>query len=196
MIKKCIVCDKKFHIQPYRKKTARYCSKVCMGKDSNAGWNKTRFQNGHIGRNKGVDNRIEKNCLLCDNSFKTYLNRVRYCSKKCYWRDLEIRMLGDNNPEYINGRSPLIVRVRGCRKTKEWRSIIFKRDRFTCQGCGQIGMKLVVHHKKAFSKIWSENNIRTYEQALRCKELWNLENGETLCESCHELTDNYKNKKL
>lgn len=33
--------------------------------------------------------------------------------------------------------------------------------------------------------------------ARKCIELWDIENGITLCESCHKLTDNYagKNKK-
>lgn len=31
----------------------------------------------------------------------------------------------------------------------------------------------------------SENNITTVEEAINCDELWNINNGQTLCYSCH-----------
>jgi len=31
----------------------------------------------------------------------------------------------------------------------------------------------------------SEFRIKTFEQALTCEELWNINNGETLCKKCH-----------
>lgn len=34
------------------------------------------------------------------------------------------------------------------------------------------------------------NDIKTVEQARECSELWNINNGETLCEQCHDLTKN------
>lgn len=33
-----------------------------------------------------------------------------------------------------------------------------------------------------------ENNIKTMEQALKCKELWDVNNGIVLCNKCHDLT--------
>jgi len=45
--------------------------------------------------------------------------------------------------------------------------------------------------KKAFSKILFEYTIRTFEEALACSELWNINNGETLCVECHKETDTY-----
>lgn len=29
-------------------------------------------------------------------------------------------------------------------------------------------------------------NIKSYEQALNCEELWNINNGRTLCKKCHK----------
>lgn len=34
-------------------------------------------------------------------------------------------------------------------------------------------------------KIQEENNIKTLEDAENCEELWNINNGRTLCRNCH-----------
>jgi len=42
-----------------------------------------------------------------------------------------------------------------------------------------------------FGIILKENNIKTFEEALLCEELWNINNGRTLCIKCHKKTDTY-----
>lgn len=84
-----------------------------------------------------------------------------------------------------------------CRKMPEyiqWRSDCFTRDNWTCQTCRITGVYLTVHHKKGFSKIIKENNIKNILDARKCGELWDITNGVTLCEECHKLTDNYKGR--
>lgn len=71
-------------------------------------------------------------------------------------------------------------------KYRQWRSDIFTRDDFTCQECGQRGGMLHAHHIKSFSKIIQFYEITTLEEALECEELWNLNNGITLCRNCHK----------
>uniref|UniRef100_A0A6M3M857 Nuclease associated modular domain-containing protein n=1 Tax=viral metagenome TaxID=1070528 RepID=A0A6M3M857_9ZZZZ len=97
----------------------------------------------------------------------------------------EGKMVGKDNSAYIDGRTPLVQRVRHCRKYKEWIKSVFEKDDYTCQDCRKRGIKLVAHHRKSFSRIWTENKIETYKQALDCKELWNIDNGKTLCIDCH-----------
>jgi len=97
------------------------------------------------------------------------------------------KMTGKKNPSYVDGRTPLVKKVRHCWKYRDWIKAVFKRDNWTCQDCGVRGKKLVAHHKKSFSKIWTENKIETFEQALNCKELWDIDNGKTLCDiPCHK----------
>jgi 5-methylcytosine-specific restriction endonuclease McrA len=68
--------------------------------------------------------------------------------------------------------------------------LILKRDNFVCQICSASikdnkNLRLEVHHAKRFDDICEENNVTTMEQALACKELWNLNNGVSICYSCH-----------
>ena len=86
------------------------------------------------------------------------------------------------------GGQTLNLIIRRCFQYRQWRSDIFTRDDFTCQFCGLKGVYLEAHHIKSFSKIIEEYQIKTLEEALNCEELWNINNGRTLCKKCHDRT--------
>ena len=79
-------------------------------------------------------------------------------------------------------------------QSRQWRSDIFQRDDYICQECDKRGGNLECHHKKEFSIILKENNIKTLDEAIHCEELWNLNNGITLCEKCHNKTKKGRRK--
>jgi 5-methylcytosine-specific restriction endonuclease McrA len=90
-----------------------------------------------------------------------------------------------------NKKSILTKQIKSNIKYRQWRSDVFTRDDFTCQECAKRGFEIHPHHIKSFSLILKENNIKTLEGALICEELWNINNGQTLCENCHRKTDSY-----
>jgi hypothetical protein len=68
-------------------------------------------------------------------------------------------------------------KIYNSREYINWRIKVFKRDNYKCQTCNKIGGYLEAHHIKPFS--------------LYPKLRFELNNGITLCKSCHMKTDTY-----
>jgi len=96
-------------------------------------------------------------------------------------------LFGEDNPNWKGGITPLNAKLRYSDKYNQWRLFVFNRDNFTCQECGAQKLWLEAHHIKRFSDIMKEYNITTFESAMDCFGLWDLNNGMTYCKSCHEL---------
>lgn len=91
-----------------------------------------------------------------------------------------------------NPLRPLYLAVRYCYKSKDWRVKIFHRDNYTCVICEKRGDTLNAdHYPKRFVDILRDNGIDTIDKAMACEELWNIQNGRTLCLDCHKKTDTY-----
>jgi hypothetical protein len=94
------------------------------------------------------------------------------------------------------GVSSVQSRIRGIPENKQWIKQCMYRDNYTCQECGvkSKNNNLQVHHIKSFALILKQNCVNTIEEAKNCLELWDIDNGLTLCRDCHKLTFNYKEK--
>lgn len=79
------------------------------------------------------------------------------------------------------------MQIRDLFEYKLWRSKIFERDGWICQTCSKRGGDLEAHHIFPFIKIITKYKITSIKKALSCKELWNINNGVTLCYNCHKL---------
>ncbi len=96
---------------------------------------------------------------------------------------------GSSHPKWT-GRTMLTKSIRACPQYKNWRVSIFERDNYTCQECGarsSKGKKVYLeadHYPIQFALILKKYRIKTYNQALNCKTLWNAK-GRTLCNKCH-----------
>lgn len=98
---------------------------------------------------------------------------------------------GEKSHLWKGGINTLKISIRGCFKYRMWRSDVFTRDNFTCTICGKRGYGLNADHIKPFSSILYNNKIKTIEEAEVCEELWNINNGRTLCVECHRKTETY-----
>ena len=90
------------------------------------------------------------------------------------------KLRGANAPNWKGGVTAKNLLVRQTLSYKLWREQVFRRDNYTCQKCGQVGGRLHPHHIKSF--------------ALYPELRFEVNNGITLCESCHRHTDNYANQ--
>lgn len=92
---------------------------------------------------------------------------------------------GKNNPRWKGGITPLKKQIRECSKCRNWVLSIFIRDNYTCQKCGNRGGNLHAHHIESFAQIFHNNGIESVEDAEKCEDFWNVNNGKTLCMECH-----------
>lgn len=107
------------------------------------------------------------------------------------------KYIGPNHPRWLppeQRKSPLYKQIRDCVKMQDWRKKVFERDNYTCKFCNHRGGTLNAGHIKQFALILKENSVKTLEDALECCELWELDNGRTLCDDCHRKTDTFAKK--
>ena len=95
---------------------------------------------------------------------------------------------GSNNFNWQGGKTLLQEKIRKSFEYRQWRSDVFHRDNFTCQDCNAKDRYLNAHHIKGFAQILDEYNITSLQEALATAELWDINNGKTLCEDCHNKT--------
>ena len=107
------------------------------------------------------------------------------------------RFAGDRNPNWKGGRLPISQRIRACAKNRKLIASILRRDKHTCQVCGQVGGDLEVDHKIPFSDImdgflqkYKVLDVRLFQDelfsiGLKYKPFWNRDNERTLCRKCN-----------
>jgi len=99
-------------------------------------------------------------------------------------------MKGENNLNWNGGITPLYRKIYLSAHYKKWRQDVFTRDQYQCTACGNK-KGLEADHIKQFAIIVYENNIQSVDDARKCEEMWDIENGRTLCKHCHSNTLTY-----
>lgn len=216
--KQCPVCESVFYVQPCLVESSHYCSTACsaigrtkpkqarikVGHSFAKGECGTRcklcgvpIQYGRVycktcsPRGKRI---MTSFCEVCGKAIQHWVGlRRRYCSTGCARQ----RQYAEGNPNWKGGRLPLASRIRGCEKNRRLVASALRRDKYTCQLCGQVGGDLEVDHIKPFAEILEEFLTRyqvlsipvfQYELsliALKHKPFWEKSNLRTLCRHCN-----------
>ncbi len=178
--------------EEYRKKLSiAHIGQICWCKGLKTGYNKKQADKLR-GRKLSKEHveKIRKNTikwhLLKGKNFISDAGKKRISDAKKGIKRPEIS--GEKCHLWKGGISKLTDKIRKIDEYKEWRFSIYKRDWFICKmpSCDKIEKSLHAHHIKKFSKIIKEFNIKILEDAINCKELWDINNGITLCKKCHE----------
>lgn len=108
---------------------------------------------------------------------------------KPHSKETREKLSGSNNPAWKGGKRIITLQIREMYEYREWRSDIYTRDGFTCQLCCVKGQTLNAdHYPKTLASIIHEYSITNKDEARECSELWNINNGRTLCVPCHRET--------
>jgi len=167
MLVKCTYCGEELRRYPYQLNDSGiyYCNSKCQ-----AGAYK--------------NNRAAVKCEYCDADLLVPKNQAN---------KYEENLVGKANPNWQGGSTnSLQYKIRNSWEGQKWRKSIIERDSYQCQHCGEVE-HLDVHHIKEFAQIMKDNNITTIEEGIACEELWDTDNGITLCVHCH--AEEHPNKK-
>ena len=152
-------------VRDYKQLKHKFCKQTCYQEwwDSNV----AKKFNGKGNVNwKGGE--ITKKCLVCVKEFRVlpYRRNAKFCSHRC---SAKFHFTGSKNPNWMGG----IEREErdNLPGYREWRTSVWMRDKNTCQLCKHKGKKIIAHHIKVY-KHFPKNRIE-------------VENGITLCRSCH-----------
>ena len=74
-----------------------------------------------------------------------------------------LQIMGDKNPNWKGGITPLMIRIRRCFEYKNWVRNILRRDNWTCVFCNQRGGNMEVdHYPEMFAQIIEKCFIDTF----------------------------------
>ena len=102
----------------------------------------------------------------------------------------------ENNHFWKGGKTKISQQIRNSVEYRIWRIEVFKRDWYTCQICGaknKKGKKYIfdADHIYPLYKIIDDFEIKSYEDAISCEKLWDIDNGRCLCRKCHKKTESW-----
>ena len=170
---------------PLSEEHRRKISEAQKGKALSA---ECRKKIGDANRNPSLETRKKMSTAKKGNkaSAETKLKMSIIRKGRKHTEETRKKMSGSNCHLWRGGVTPLHLRVRGCFEYRQWRSDVFTRDLFACQVCGDNkGGNLNAHHIVPLAVLFQKYEITSYDKAIKCEEIWNVNNGVTLCENCH-----------
>jgi len=179
----CETCGKKF--RDYGSNHRKFCCRKCYDKYQSE-YPHSLFIKGYI-----MSEEIKEKIRIALSGLK-HPNKKKPPPFSAEHRRKMRGRTGERAGNWQGGITILNTAIRNSYNNRQWRSDIFTRDDFICQECGQRGGKLEAHHIKKFSIIVKECNIKTLEDSLNCERLWDINNGITLCRTCHNKTKDGK----
>jgi len=182
----CVICGKPFYRRPLELKRTRHfaCMEHRVEAQRRDGLTPAQQIALELGREKGTNhlNGIPK-------SVKS--KRKRSKAMKLWCRDnpeLVVnrgkRIRGENHYRWKGGSSGLNISIRQMNENRKWIDAVKARDS-KCVLC-QSTYQLESHHIVPLVELIKQLDIQSRDDARRnATELWNIDNGITLCILCH-----------
>ena len=78
---------------------------------------------------------------------------------------------------------------------ERWKQDVMKKCGNKCQiDKSHKNRKIEVHHLNSLYSIYIENNLTSSEKIIKCKKLWDVDNGVVLCKECHDKMESSKTR--
>lgn len=93
------------------------------------------------------------------------------------------KTVGENNPNWKGGITPLHTKISNSPEYKEWRLVVYRRDNWTCVFCG---VKCTGAKANRGEVIIHADHIKPFAEHPELR--FDIDNGRTLCDKCHRKT--------
>ena len=198
----CLKCNK-----PVNTKYNKYCSNFCYGQSLIGKKQSKKAVEKRIKKRRGSSLSLETKKKISEaNKGKKGHIQTKETRKKIsensakFWlgRTLPKEMVEKMRRAKLKefSTTSLSRRIRMVSNYKKWRELIKKRDDYKCVLCGSTQNLIVDHHPIPLCLLidsvaikMGENNL--FENCLKTEKFWDLNNGRTLCQSCH-IKNTYK----
>jgi len=188
----CEVCDKPLYRRPSEIKKARYFSCITHRTELQNKYPSTKSQVEalKLGRQKGTNH-------LSGIPKSKSSNLKRSVSHKKFWKENPNKLAergkqirGENHYRWNGGITKLNKSIRLMTENRRWADAVKERDG-KCRECGSVD-ELEADHIVPLALLLETYKITNRDDARICKELWNVDNGMTLCRKCHYKKDERK----
>jgi 5-methylcytosine-specific restriction endonuclease McrA len=182
----CVLCAKPLYRRPFELAKTRYAACLPCRAKAQSVVGVTAAQQAGLARGR----------VKGDNRRRGYVHREESRAKcsaanKAYWDanpELAVargaKLRAEKHYLWNGGITKLNKSIRQMHENRKWMDAVKARDG-RCLRCGSTS-DLESHHVKALGALIGELGIKSREDARRhAGVLWDLANGETLCEPCH-----------
>jgi len=209
----CIGCGKRFTIKKSISKKREWCSQKCqhlyMNSDTiftcfrcgktftkkkwerTTSWSRAKSKH-HTYCSKECKYKKDKSlmkeyiCDGCGKKFTAYTHRRKYniknyCNAQCYHKKMHLGDIGFIKPkkEY----EIFTAKLRASEEYRIWRIRCLERDNGACVKCSS-NSDLIIHHKFPIVDFIRKHGLN-YLSIINDELFNNIDNGITLCKSCH-----------
>lgn len=78
---------------------------------------------------------------------------------------------------------------------ERWKQDVLKKCGEKCQlDKSHVDRHTEVHHIDSLYSIYIKNNLISNEEIIKCKKLWDIDNGIVLCKECHDTMESSKKR--
>lgn len=179
----CVICGKPLYRRPFELKKVRHvaCMKHRAEAQKLSGITEKQQAALSLGREKGTNHRAGYKHK--QSSRRKIAKAVKTWCAENPDKALARGVRGEKHYKWKGGSTRLNTSIRRMNENRKWMDAIKARDK-KCLACGSTE-RLESHHIVELAILISENKVKNREDARNCPALWDLSNGQTLCEDCH-----------
>lgn len=182
----CIICAKPLYRRPNEVARTRFAACMVHRAEAQklAGITDRQQAGLALGREKGTNHRAGYRHREESKAKVSASNRKFWAAHPVELEQRGAKLRGELHYQWKGGASKLNIAIRQMTENRKWMDAVKARDG-GCVRCGGTD-KLQSHHKRGLAELIEALSIKSVEDARQHSAvLWDLENGETLCEPCH-----------